>query len=91
MKESDSIGDYAAYEAQFYGFKSSQELPEDLLPNLVLLFNSKRRVVKMPGFPSLMKEVAEIIECGPLTEEYRPIEFIRAIERFASIEQRWGL
>jgi len=38
-----------------------------------------------------MKEIAEIIECGPLTERFRAIEFIKAMERYSSIEQRWGL
>lgn len=90
-KKAEPITDYDTYEAQFYGFKSSKDMPQDILPNLVLLFNSKRRVVKMPGFPSLMKEIAEFIECGPMTQDFRPIEFIRAIERYASIEQRWGL
>jgi hypothetical protein len=51
-------------------------LPESLLPNIVLVFNSKRRVVKMPGFPGLMKEIAEILECGTLTRDFRAIEFI---------------
>lgn len=80
------IGDYCAYEAGFYGFKSKKEISDDFLPNLILLFNSKRRVVKLPGFPSLMKEIAEIIECGPLTHEFRSIEFVKAIERYASIQ-----
>jgi hypothetical protein len=33
-----------------------------------------------------MKEVAEIIESGPLDERYRPVEFIKGIERYAAIE-----
>ena len=38
----------------------------DILPHIILVFDSKRRVLKMPGFPSLFKEIAEIIECGDL-------------------------
>jgi len=45
----------------------------------------------MPGFPGLMKEVAEILECGPLNDQFRAIEYVNAIERFAQVEQRLGL
>jgi hypothetical protein len=39
-----------------------------------------------------MKEIAEIFECGQLDQsKFRPVEFISCIERYASIEQRWGL
>jgi len=41
------------------------------------VFNSERRILKMPGFPCLMKEVAEIIECGDIdSQKYRSVEFI---------------
>jgi hypothetical protein len=57
---------------------------------MILVFNSKRRVLKMPGFPSLYKEIAEIIECGDL-QEFRAYEFVKSIYRFASVEQRFGI
>jgi len=59
------------------------------LPKLLLVFNSPRRVLKMPGFPCLYKEIAEIIECGNLTDgrhQFRSIEYIKCIEKFSNIE-----
>ena len=77
---SSKIADYVAYEKDVY-----QQI--ETLPNLILVFNSKRRVLKMPGFPCLFKETAEILECGQLnTDEFRSIEFVQCIERYASIE-----
>ena len=87
----NQITDYQQYEADFYKTKKFEDVPEDLLPNMILVFNSKRRVIKMPGFPSLHKEIAEIIECGQLDHSFRAMEYIKAIERYASVEQRWGL
>jgi hypothetical protein len=37
-----------------------------------------------------MKEIAEIIECGNL-EMFRVVEYVKCIERYSQIEQRWGL
>ena len=51
---------------------------------MILAFNSRRRVLEMPGFPPLMKEIAEIFESGDLME-YRCIDFIKSLERFSSI------
>jgi hypothetical protein len=82
--EFKKIDDYDKYEKEVYK-------QMEVLPHLILVFNSKRRVLKMPGFPCLLKETAEILECGPLnTEEFRAVEFVQCIERYASIEQRWG-
>ena len=79
------IEDYDKYEENYY----TEEMTKTL-PNLILAFNSKRRVLKTTGLPSLMKEIAEFIECGPLNSEFRSVEYIQAIEKYASIEQRWG-
>ena len=57
---------------------------------MILVFNSRRRVLELSGFPMLMKEMAEIFESGNLLE-YRCIDFISSIERFSAIEQRWGI
>ena len=38
----------------------------------------------------LMKEIAEIFECGNLLE-FRTIDFVRNLERYSQIEQRWGI
>ena len=35
-------------------------------PQMALVFNSERRVLEMPGFPMLMKEIAEFFESGAL-------------------------
>lgn len=79
-KKFEKIANYDKYEKEVY--KHTEELP-----NLILAFNSKRRVLKMPGFPCLLKETAEILECGPLnTEDFRAIEFVQCIEKYASIE-----
>ena len=74
----------------YYGVSSESEC-QKMLPNMIMVFNSKRRVLKMPGFPGLLKEIAEILECGPLNDEFRAIEYVNAIERYAQVEQRWGL
>jgi hypothetical protein len=57
---------------------------------MALVFNSERRVLEMPGFPMLMKEIAEFFESGTL-QEYRCVDFVTSLRRFSSIEQRWGI
>jgi len=40
-----------------------------------------------------MKEISEILECGNLTGKdqfFGPIQFIQGINKYQSIEQRWG-
>ena len=59
-------------------------------PQLLFSFNSRRNVLKLSGFPMLMKEVVEILECGQL-RDYRIVEFVEHIERYSNIKQRWGL
>ena len=59
------------------------------LPQLGLIFDSYKGVLHCNGFPSYMREVFEMIECGKLTE-FRPIEYIDAISRFGNTQQRWG-
>ena len=78
------IKDFEKYESEFY-----EKQPK--LPDLILAFNSKRRVLKLQGYPCLFKEIAEIIECGELSDKFRAVEYIKAIERYASVQQRWGL
>jgi hypothetical protein len=74
------IDDYDKYEKQIcYDGKNVE------LPDMILTFNSKRRVLKMPGYPMFMKEIAEIFECGQL-EDFRQIDFIKCFERYASIQ-----
>lgn len=51
-------------------------------PELILVFNSEKKVLKFPGFPMLMKEIAEILECGRLSE-YRVVEYVECIERYS--------
>jgi len=48
----------------------------------MLVFNSRRRILKLPHFPFLMKEIAEIIECGSIGE-YRVVEYVKSIERYS--------
>ena len=57
---------------------------------MILVFNSYRRILQLKGFPMLMKEIAEIFECGNLLE-FRTIDFVRNLERYSQIEQRWGI
>ena len=57
---------------------------------MILVFNSHRRLLELQGFPMLMKEIAEIFECGELSQ-YRAIDFLAQSEKFAQIEQRWGI
>ena len=58
-------------------------------PNLILVFNSTRGQLEIPGFSPLGKEIAEILESGRI-QDFKPINYIERIERYASIEQRWG-
>jgi hypothetical protein len=58
---------------------------------MALVFNSPKRILKLDGFPALLKESCEIIECGRLYNRFSVIQFVRAIEQFGSIKQRWGL
>jgi len=77
------IGDYAEYQQVHFGGLRQ--------PDLIMVFNSPRRVLQMPGFPFLERELAEIVECGDVREGcFRAVEFIECIERYAHIEQRWG-
>lgn len=69
-------------------FPSGQS-PSASLPQLALVFNSNKRILKLDGFPALLKENCEIVECGRLFE-FSVVHFVRAIETFGSIEQRWG-
>jgi hypothetical protein len=48
----------------------------------MLVFNSRRRSLKLPGFPMLMKEIVEILECGELPD-YRVVEYVRSIEKYS--------
>jgi len=72
--------DYEEYEKKHF----NQQLPQ-----LILVFNSHRRVLKMKGYPPLMKEIAEIIEVGQIDNSkqlFRPIEFIQCFQKYHSIE-----
>jgi len=44
--------------------EDDKEVP--INPQMALVFNSERRVLEMPGFPMLMKEIAEFFESGTL-------------------------
>lgn len=51
-------------------------------PQMILVFNSRRRILEMPGFPVLMREIAEIFECGNILK-YRCIDFISNLQRYS--------
>lgn len=53
-------------------------------PQIVFVFNSRRRVLEMEGFPMLMKEIAEIFESGNLLD-FTCIDFVSSIQRYSSI------
>eukprot|EP00347_Sterkiella_histriomuscorum_P009296 403341746 len=59
-------------------------------PQIILVFNSRQEILEFQGYPMFQKEIAEIFECGRL-QNFRVIDFIRIIERYSAIEQRWGL
>lgn len=56
---------------------------------LALVFNSAKSILKLDGFPALLKESCEIIECGRLAD-FSVVNFVQAIEKFSHTEQRWG-
>jgi hypothetical protein len=65
---------------------------DTLLPNMILAFNSAKRILRTPGYPALYKEAAEIIECGPLNSyKFLVSDYFNCLLRFSNIEQRWGL
>ena len=73
-------------------FLKEEELPSKVplredkyseLPQLGLIFDSKRRVLHCDGFPSYMKSIFEMVECGSLIE-FRQIEYMNAISRFGN-------
>lgn len=80
-EEKPLISDYDRYHKEY--FKSLTQ------PKLILVFNSHRGLLEMRGFPYLEKEIAEILESGRI-QDFCPIQYIKTIEKFASIEQRWG-
>lgn len=41
----------------------------------MLVFNCHNKILNFKGFPMLMKEIVEILECGSLTD-YRVIEYV---------------
>jgi hypothetical protein len=51
---------------------------------MTLAFNCFRNVLKLDGFPALLKESCEIIECGRLMD-FSSVKFVRSIEKFGSI------
>ena len=54
-----------------------------LKPEMALIFESQRRVLKLDGFPAYLKESVEMVECGQL-DRFRPVEFMQAISRFGN-------
>jgi hypothetical protein len=56
---------------------------------MTLVFNSTKGILHLDGFPALLKESCEIIECGRLSD-FTVASFVQAIEKFSHIEQRWG-
>lgn len=57
---------------------------------MLLVFNSDRRILTLKGFPMLAKEIVEMIECGQLID-FRAIEYLRSVEKYSQVQQRWGL
>ena len=55
----------------------------NVTPQMALIFESPRRVLKLDGFPAYMKESVEMVECGSLVK-FRPIEYMRAISRYGN-------
>ena len=59
---------------------------------MILAFNSPKQILRLPGYPALYKEAAEIFECGPLNSfKFLIGDFANCLLRFSNIEQRWGL
>ena len=58
---------------------------------MAMVFNSHKRILKLDGFPALLKESCEIIETGRLNANWSVMQYVKAIEKFGSIHQRWGI
>lgn len=61
-------------------FTSEEVIPKletlkESQPQLAFVFNSPRQVLKVPGFPALLREKAEFFEVGELTN-FRVTKFI---------------
>ena len=59
--------------------------PPSLKPEMALVFESQRRVLKMDGFPAYLKESVEIVESGKLVD-FRPVEYMGAISRYGNTQ-----
>ena len=86
----ESTENYLHSALDCYKQVSQDEKGSSYNPQIVLVFNSRQRVLEMSGFPMLMKEIAEIFESGNLLD-FRCIDYVRSIQRYSSIQQRWGL
>ena len=54
---------------------------DSLNPDLLMVFDSERRILNLSGFPCLMRESAEIVECGCLNQ-FRVVEMGGVLGRF---------
>ena len=81
---------YLAKHLECYQGLISDDKEVPLNPQMVLVFNSERRVLEFPGFPMLMKEIAEFFESGNL-QQYRCVDLVTSLQRYSSIVQRWGI
>jgi hypothetical protein len=54
-------------------------------PQMALVFNCVRRVLKLEGLPPLLKESAEILECGQLDTKFTAATYLRQVEKFGNI------
>lgn len=70
-------------------FQSEEVIPKsgslnDSLPQIAMVFNSPRRVLRIPGFPALLREKAEFFEVGEL-RSFRVCKFISTVRKYANI------
>lgn len=54
------------------------------------MFDCPKRILRLPGFPTLYREKAEFLEVGRL-RKFTVTKFVKSVRRFANIQQRWGL
>jgi len=51
---------------------------------MAMVFNSVRQILRIPGFPSLLREKAEFFEVGDL-RNFNVTKFIKTIRKYANI------
>jgi len=54
-------------------------------PQVAFVFNSVRRILKIPGFPCLMREKTEFLESGEF-QDFTVTKLIKKVRKYSNIQ-----